>query len=151
MRLRATPEPPRRSSREAAAIGSGWMLVVVSELERRSGVLAVGQRVRHSLGRGGWPLDVRNADRSRARRRTELDAVDLNVVALTSAVEHVVERVASVAEGVGPVGDDDRRLELHALSIARPPADRIAGVGGARGAGTLVPGDRDMLDGSSKR
>src|SRR5687767_7819626 len=115
-------------------MGSGWMLVVVSELERRSVALAVGQRVRHSLRRGGWPLDVRNADRSRARGRTELDAVDLNVVALTSALEHIVERVASVAEGVGPVGDDDRRLELHALSIARPPADRIPGGCGARAA-----------------
>jgi hypothetical protein len=35
-------------------------------------------------------------------------------------LEHVVERSASVAERVGPVGDDDRRLELHTRSIPRP-------------------------------
>jgi hypothetical protein len=74
-----------------------------------------------------------------------LDAVDLNVLALTSALEHVVERVASVAERVGPVGDDDRRLELHALSIARPPADGIAGGCGSREAALSFPGDCDLL------
>jgi hypothetical protein len=47
-----------------------------------------------------------------------LDAVDLDVVALASALQHVVEGVAGVAERVGPVGDDDRRVELHVLSIA---------------------------------
>jgi hypothetical protein len=31
-----------------------------------------------------------------------LDAVDLNVLALTSAFEHVVERAAGVTEEVGP-------------------------------------------------
>jgi hypothetical protein len=33
-------------------------------------------------------------------------------------LEHVVERLASVAKRVGPVGNDDRRLELHRRSIA---------------------------------
>jgi hypothetical protein len=131
--------------------GPGWMLVVFCELVRRSVALAVGQRVRHSLGRGGWPLDVRNADRSRARRRTELDAVDLNVVALSSALEHVVEQVAGVAEGVGPVGDDDRRVELHARSIARPPARPHSRQVRRTRSGTIRPGDCDLLGGSSKR
>jgi hypothetical protein len=54
-----------------------------------------------------------------------LDAVDLYVLALTSALEHVVERVAGIAERVGPVGDDDRRVELHALSIALVDRDRL--------------------------
>src|SRR5919109_2124151 len=80
---------------------------------------AVGQRVRHSRRRGGWPLDIWKADRSGARGSTELDAVDLDVVALTRALKHVVESAAGVAERIGPVGDDDRRLELHTGSIAR--------------------------------
>jgi hypothetical protein len=47
-----------------------------------------------------------------------------NVVALAGPPNDVVERVASVREGVSPVGDDDRRLELHAISIPRPPGRR---------------------------
>ena len=90
------------------------------QLERRSVAVAVGQRVRHSARRGRRPLDVWKGDRSGARWSTELNAVDLDVVALAGALEHVVERVASVAERVGSVGNDDRRLELHARSIARP-------------------------------
>jgi hypothetical protein len=90
------------------------------QLERRSVAVAVGQRVRHSPRRGRRALDVWKGDRSGARWRTELNAVDLDVVALAGALEHVVERVASVAERVGSVGNDNRRLELHARSIARP-------------------------------
>ena len=71
---------------------------VVPELERRSVALAVGQRVRHSLRRGWGPLDVWKTDRSGARRGSELDAVDIDVLALTRALEQVVERVARVAE-----------------------------------------------------
>ena len=92
--------------------------------QQRSITLAVWQRVRHPLGRGGRPLDVRKADRPAARRSTDLDAVDLNVVALTRTSKDVVERVTSVPERVSPVGDDDRRLKLHAISIARSPGRR---------------------------
>jgi SAM-dependent methyltransferase len=74
----------------------------------------------HPTRRGGRALDVWKADRPSARRGTQLDAVDLDVVALTRALEQVVERAAGVAEAVGPVGNDNRRLELHASSIARP-------------------------------
>src|ERR671915_392975 len=80
---------------------------------------AVGQWMGHPARRGGRALDVWKADRPGARRRTQLDAVDLDVLALTGAPEQVVERAAGVAEAVGPEGDDDRRLELHATSIAR--------------------------------
>ena len=86
--------------------------------------LAVGQRVRHPLRGGGRPLDVWKADRPAARRSSDLDAVDVNVVALTRTSKDVVERVASVSERVSPVGDHDRRLKLHAISIARPPTRR---------------------------
>jgi hypothetical protein len=53
-----------------------------------------------------------------------LDALDFNVVALTRTSKDVVERVAGVSERLSPVGDDDRRLKLHAISIARPPGHR---------------------------
>jgi hypothetical protein len=49
-----------------------------------------------------------------------LDAVDFNVVALTRTSKDVVERIARVSERVSSVGDDDRGLKLHAISIARP-------------------------------
>jgi hypothetical protein len=80
---------------------------------------AVGQRVRHSLRWVGRPLDVWKADRPGARRRAELDALNLDVLALTGALQQIIERAAGLAEGVGPVGNDDRRLKLHAPSIAR--------------------------------
>jgi hypothetical protein len=94
-----------------------------ASLERRSAAVAVRQGVRHSLRWGGRPLDVWDADWPGALGRTELDAVDLDVVALTGALEHVVEHAASVAERVGPVGKDDSRLELHTRSIAWPGLD----------------------------
>src|SRR5829696_4574109 len=92
--------------------------------ESASLALAVWQRVRHPLRRGGRPLDVRKADRPAARRSTDLDAVDFNVVALMRTSKDVVERVAGVSERVSPVGQDDRRLKLHAISIAQPPGRR---------------------------
>src|ERR687896_1931593 len=103
---------------------------------------AVGQWMGHPARRGGRALDVWKADRPRARRRTQLDAVDLDVLALTGAPEQVVERAAGVAEAVGPEGDDDRRLELHATSIARrrlysPP--RIGERASRRESGTAAP------------
>jgi hypothetical protein len=75
--------------------------------------------VRHPLRRVGRPFDVREADRAGAGRSAELDALDLDVLAVPGAPEHVVERSTGIAERVGSVGDDDRRVELHALSIAR--------------------------------
>jgi hypothetical protein len=121
---RVAPPPLSVLARSGSAGRFGpedWCsFLVLRQLQRRSVALAVGQRVRHSLRRGGRPLDVWKADRTGARRGGELDAVDLDVVALTRALEHVVERAASVAERVGPVGNDDRRLELHTHSIARP-------------------------------
>src|ERR687896_1117012 len=99
----------------------------------------------HPARRGGRALDVWKADRPGARRRTQLDAVDLDVLALTGAPEQVVERAAGVAEAVGPEGDDDRRLELHATSIARrrlysPP--RIGERASRRETGTAAPASR---------
>jgi hypothetical protein len=54
--------------------------------------------VRHSLRLGRRPLDVWKRYRPGARGSAELDAVDLNVLTLAGAFEHVVERVAGVTE-----------------------------------------------------
>ena len=113
-----------QSGSEGSSVPRTVLIVVVRELKRRSVAPAVGQRVRHPLRWGGRPLDVWKADWSGARRGTELDAVDLDIVAFTRAFEHVVERAASVPERISPVGNDDRRLELHTRSIARLRPDR---------------------------
>src|SRR5215216_416093 len=102
--------------------------VIGCESERRSAALAVGQRMRHSLRRSRRPLNVWKGHRPGARRSAELDAVDLNILTLAGAFEHVVERAAGVTERVGPVGNDDRRLDLHTSSIARAePQDESTG------------------------
>jgi hypothetical protein len=74
--------------------------VVGREPERDSAALAVGQRVRHSLRRGRRPLDVWKGYRPGARRSAEVDAVDLNILTLTGAFEHVVERPAASGAGL---------------------------------------------------
>jgi hypothetical protein len=109
--------------------------VVAGEADRRSGALAVGQRVRHSLRRGGRPLYVRQGDGSGARRGAELDAVDLDVFALTGALQHVVDCAASLTERVGPVGNQDCRLDLHGRSIAREEPQDEPNSANGRGAG----------------
>jgi predicted nuclease with RNAse H fold len=88
--------------------------------------------VGHFLRWVRWPLDVRESDGSRARRRAELDAVDLDVFALAGAPEHVIERPAGVIERVCPVGDNDRCLELHTPIVARVARWMGVDVGGKR-------------------
>jgi hypothetical protein len=74
--------------------------------------------MRDSPRRSWRRLDVRKADRPGAHRCADLHALDLDVIALTGAPEHIVERVTRVAERIGPIGNDDGRLKLHATSIA---------------------------------
>jgi hypothetical protein len=80
--------------------------------------------VRHLSGRRRRGLDAREAHRSNARRRVQLDALDLDVFALTSTVEHVIERVSCISQRVRSVRDDDCCLKLHSHSIR--PAARVA-------------------------
>src|SRR5215218_6001483 len=82
------PPLPAQSDSE----GLACRVVVLSCLLRggaASVAVAVGQRVRHSLGRRRWPLDIGKAHRPGARRGAELDAFDLDVLARTGALEHV--------------------------------------------------------------
>jgi hypothetical protein len=80
---------------------------------------------------------VRKADRPGAHRSADLDALDLDVVAFMGAPEHIVERVTRFAERIGPIGNDDGRLKLHATSIARGQlAGRKEGPGGRSAAGS---------------
>jgi hypothetical protein len=102
-----------RSSRKAAARAVAERPGGGSSLLRTVLVVVLWARAGGQLG---WPsgtgrnprrwgqrrLDVGNAALSGVLRRAELDAVELYVVAVTGAMEHVVEHAASVTQGSRP-------------------------------------------------